>query len=206
MGSYGFRLYARPEVPSLVLDGSGDWDGYDSPSDRFIAAWLERFEGFDYGALTVWLMRGFGLPNLRAYETFKHSFCWGLETPEGYVIEVEPGLRRVPAHEYRAASKVRKGERDWSQQDWVRFLTSGNVFRLHPLRADAPPVTDALIQTWLDQFSRPIYVRDVGADVMGALREQGKPDVGPGDDSVLSGGAELADCPTPPGVAGRRPD
>lgn len=194
--AYAFRLYPNPEVPDLDVPQLGG-DRYDSPSDRFIGAWLERFGGFDYGALTVWLMRGFGLPNVRGYDTFKHSFCWGLETPEGYVIEVEPGLRKVSPEEYRQAPEEREGG-VWSKKDLLRTLLSGQVFRLHAVREDAPPVTLELIQTWLDQFERPIYVRDVGANGVGLLWEQKRPDVGPGHASVLTGGVELADHPSRP--------
>lgn len=59
----------------------------------------------------------------------------------------------------------------------------------HLRRKDrCPVVTPELIERWLGQFARPIYIRDVGANVLGGLHEQGIYDKGPGSEDVLAGG------------------
>lgn len=198
MAPYGFRLYDQPEIPSVNVPGE-DYSHRNDPNYRFTKAWLEKFEGFDYGTMTVWLMRVFGLPNVRGYGTFKNSFAWGLETPEGYVIRVEPGLRRVLPSEYRPAPERRDtGDEAMSKQDFRNALMAGGVFDLCALRTDAPVVTPELIERWLGQFARPIYIRDVGANVLGTLHEQELYEEGPGSEDVLAGGELLADEPVAP--------
>ena len=201
--SYGFKLYDQPEIPSITVTGE-DYGRREDPNHRFTRAWLEKFEGFDYGTMTVWLMRGFGLPNVRSYDTFKHSFAWGLETPEGYVIRVEPGLRRVLPSEYRPAPESRaSGGEAMSKQDFRNSLMAGGVFDVCALRSDAPVLTPELIERWLVQFARPIYVRDVGANVLGTLQEQELYEEGPGGEDVLAGGELLADAPVNPKASRR---
>lgn len=159
--------------------------------------WLDRFGGFDYGAMTVWLMRGFGLPNVRAYNTFKNSFTWGLETSEGYVLRISPGIVRIAPEEWSQAGEEREGGR-FSRDDFRREMAAHQVLGVSPLHSEVPPLSDSLVESWMDQFSRPIYVRDMGATVLGPLWSSGwAQDVGPGDPSVLDAGACLADCPVP---------
>ena len=191
-----FILYPQPELPAVH---GHDWNTLGRDIEGELGKrWLDRFGGFDYGAMTVWLMRGFGLPNLRAYDTFKHSFCWGLETSEGYVISIEPGLVRIDPAEYAAAQEERQGNQ-WSKQDFRNHMAAHSVIGVQPLRAEVEPLSEAMINGWLDQFARPIYVRDVGGTVLGPISQTDwATDEGPGDDSVLDGGAELADTPTRP--------
>lgn len=198
MTDFSFRLYPGSELPQIAVKEE-NYDDREDLNHRFAQAWLEKFQGFDYGTMTVWLMRGFGLPNLRAYDTFKHSFVWGLETPEGYVIRIEPGLRRVLANEYREAPEQRVPDQNqWSKQDFLNTLKWGGVFEVCALHEDAPPVTPEILGRWLEQFDRPIYVRDMGANVLGGLVEQGLSEEGPGADNVLDGGEALADHPITP--------
>jgi hypothetical protein len=190
-----FLLYPHAE---LVPIERYDWNPFGHGIERELASrWLAKFGGFDYGAMTVWLMRGFGLPNMRAYDVHKHSFIWGLETSEGYLISVEPGLVRITSEEYAAAGEERTDDLR-SRRDLQNYMAAHNVLSVEPLHKDVAPITDEMINGWLEQFARPIYVRDVGGTVIGPIYDVAwAEDVGPGDESVLSGGNELADNPIP---------
>lgn len=163
-----FSLYAHPDLPShpLRLDPAlprvFDW------AELLVNPWLDRFEGFDYGAMTVWLMRGFGLPNLRVYDSNKHSFSWGLDTGQGYVITVEPGLVKIDPQEWRQAGEERDGSK-WSRRDMRMTMLAHRVLGLECVDPNAEPLNSQMIDSWLDEFARPVYIRDVGASVLGPL-------------------------------------
>lgn len=65
--SGAFTLWPHSETAahSLRLDIQAEQTGKfqqagRNPADLFAMKWLERFEGFDYGAMTAWLMRACG--------------------------------------------------------------------------------------------------------------------------------------------------
>lgn len=192
-------LWPHTEVfpHSLSMDSHPD-----DVNSEFAQAWMDRFHSYDYGAMTVWLMRGFGLPNVRAYDTDKHSFTWALETPEGYVIEIEPKLISINRKEYNDAFDKRGPQsKSWSKEDFVNQIKYAGVFRISKVKENAPSLDQSVFDKWLDQFSRPIYIRDVGASVVGPLWESPWiSDVGPGDPSVLRGGENQADQPIAAGT------
>lgn len=181
-----FSLYAHPELPNHPLRLDSALPRVFDAAELLVGPWLDRFEGFDYGAMTVWLMRGFGLPNLRVYGADKHSFSWGLDTDQGYVITVEPGLVRVDSDEWRKAGEERDGN-GWSRRDMRMTMLAHGVLDVACVDPNAPALSAKLIEGWLDEFSRPVYIRDVGASVLGplSLGEQ----LGPGDPRRLDGGA-----------------
>ena len=194
-----FTLWPHKEVypHALQMDGESRYLGFD-----FAKAWLDRFHGYDYGAMTVWLMRGFGLPNIKAHNTDKHSFVWGLQTTDGYVIEIEPKLISISRKDYKNAFDKRGPQsKSWSKEDFANQLGNG-VFTISKVKKDAPLITKELFNKWLDEFSRPIYIRDVGASVIGNIYDTPwLSDVGPGHESVLRGGERQASKPPTVSVA-----
>lgn len=190
----GFSLWPHEEVFSHALPMS--FDRFDSPSDRFAIAWMDRFGAYDYGALTVWLMRGFGLPNLRSHNPFKHSFSWGVDTQDGYAIAIEPKLLRIERSEWEHA-RLETNPEEETQKALLQRLQFSKVFTVYRVTEGAVDLTPGLFNKWLEQFARPIYVHDVGASVIGPL-EFGEHDVGPSHPSVLSAGAQASERPGPP--------
>lgn len=109
-----FTLWPHPEVYPYALE----LDQYaDDIVFEFCKRWLDKMGGYDYGAMSAWLMRAFGLPNVMGYDGDKHGFNWALLTPDGYVITVEPKPLRISVEEYSQA-------RDKRGQDGEMMLSS----------------------------------------------------------------------------------
>lgn len=191
-----FTLWPHSEVYpyALELDRYADDIVFD-----FCKRWLDKMGGYDYGAMNAWLMRAFGLPNVMGYDGYKHGFNWALLTPDGYVITVEPKPLRISVEEYSQAGDKHGQDGEMIRNDLVRRLAYSGTFSLNKIKEDAGEIDEAMMDRWLEQFRRPVYIRDVGATVLGPIYDTAwADDVGPGDDSVLSGGARQVNSPVAP--------
>lgn len=195
-------LYPHPDPPTHPIRVDPDLRGFFDVAELLVDPWLERFEGFDYGAMTVWLMRGFGLPNLRTYDADKHGSSWGLDTGEGYVITVEPGLVRIDPEEWRTAGEEREGSR-LSRKEMRMSMLAHGVLGVWCVDPHAKPLNNSMIEGWLDEFARPIYIRDMGAGILGPLAPQEC--LGPGDPRRISNDQEDAPPSAPPKANPSRP-
>lgn len=67
---------------------SADWNPFGRALDEVVASrWLLMVGVFDYGAVTAYLLRAYGPPNVAPLDPVKHSDAWALDTGDGYVIE-----------------------------------------------------------------------------------------------------------------------
>lgn len=123
--------------------------------------WLEEHDAYDHGALTAYLLRRFGLPNLLAYEVYKHGARWGVAVGDaGIILEIEP-RPCAPINDWSKMNKIEKMHAH-------RSLSYSDIFSLGCIVAQ-PIVIDfnlfePMLKKTIRDFQRPTYWRDTYAD------------------------------------------
>lgn len=156
-----FALADAAGIACRERPASTDWNPFGRALDEVVASrWLLMVGVFDYGAVTAYLLRAYGPPNVAPLDPVKHSDAWALDTGDGYVIEIEPRL--VHTAQYQAVD-ARERER------CVSMMCAHGVIRVYPTRNDAPKLTEERLDEWMAEFCRPIRVRDVSAYAGGKI-------------------------------------
>lgn len=180
--------YPDPVVPAITPKTPWNTLGAHLPM-AFAAAWLEAFGGYDYGALTAYLLRAFGYPNIPGGDPFAHSHCWGLASEGGLLLRVE--CRPLLLSRYMDRMAHERGR-------MVRALADARVFSIVPVTVAPTPLTPEGVAGLIDAFREPVYVGDLGFDAQGPL--SGYDDIGPGADTVRNFGAPSINVVLPPPV------
>jgi hypothetical protein len=179
-------LYPDPMVPLIPSDGR--WNSFgDHLPYAWAAAWLDAFDGYDYGTLTAYLMRAHGYPNIPGGDPFGHGHCWGLASPRGLLLCVEP--RPIQLLNYRLQPPAERGR-------MVEALANAQVFSFSPVSLSPENLTPDLLNHFIFEFRRPVYVGDMGFHAQGLLPESD--DVGPGAETVKNLGARSINVVFPP--------
>jgi len=147
-------------------DTTGGFSG--AAAQAFMRLWLDTFGSYHSGAMTAYLLRAFGLPNINqdGWDPAKHPMTWGLDTGEGILVVVEPKPLELSA--------------DWVSQNMdqaYQQMVANRVFSFKPLRAAPRYLNGAFLRELIEEFRRPVAVHDVLMDPLGveSSRHRGVP-------------------------------